>query len=225
MRVAAVCQEADDEGWSEDEGSSDGSRDRSSDGSSSKSSDEGSDEDGDEKKLWREVQGLCIWHGSQKELLDDVWQSLLHDDEEEWIKKMIRLLGSFILHTIGDRPFSSPLIHFLAVLSINEETARLWRAEDYSYMLAGVVYCARVVGVEVLLPSHKRDEQGTAERENFLSKRRELLADGSYSVMSMMLSLLAYGKYIALNTGNEGLVHWSPDWKWLTLRGRRLVIE
>jgi len=232
LRVAAVCREADNQGWSEDEGSSDESNEESSgeDGESSNesSSDESSSDENssDEKKLWKEVRGLCIWHGNQKEMLDEMWQSLQHDDDEaELIKKMIRLLGLFILHTVGDRPFSSPLIHFLAVLGINEDTGRLRRAEDYSYMLAGVVYCARVVGVEVLLPSHKRDEQGTAERENFLEKRREFLADGSYSVISTMLSLLAYGKHIALNTGNEGLVHWSPDRKWLTLRGRRLVIE
>src|SRR4051812_20556474 len=102
---------------------------------------------------------------------------------------------------------------------------RLRKADSYSYMLAGVVYCVRVVAVEVLLPSAERAEQGTAERERFLERRREFLSDGSYSPMSTMLSLLAYSKSIALNKSNEGSVQWSADHKVLFLYGRRLVIN
>ena len=159
-------------------------------------------------------------------MLDEIQQSLsVGEEKSEQVEKMIKLLGSFIFHTVGDRPFSSPLIHFLAVLGIDEETKRLRKAENYSYILAGVVYCTRVIGVEVLLPSHERDEQSAAARENFLEKRGEFLADGSFSVMSTMINLLAYSKSIALSASNEGMVHWGPDRKWLTLRGRRLVIE
>jgi hypothetical protein len=37
-----------------------------------------------------------------------------------------------------------------------------------------------------------------------LKHRENYLADGSYRPMSEALSLLAYGKYIALATGNAG---------------------
>jgi hypothetical protein len=55
--------------------------------------------------------------------------------------------------------------------------------------------------------------------------RRQYLADGSYSLMSIMLSLLAYGKHAALNEGNAGNAYWSPDKKVFYLSGWLIVIE
>jgi hypothetical protein len=48
--------------------------------------------------------------------------------------------------------FENPLLHFLAVLGIDEDTYRLREGNDFSYMLAGIVYCCRVLGVEIILP-------------------------------------------------------------------------
>ena len=42
-------------------------------------------------------------------------------------------------------------------MGIDPEMERLRTAKNYSYMLAGVVYCTRVLGVEALLPSRERD--------------------------------------------------------------------
>jgi hypothetical protein len=49
-------------------------------------------------------------------------------------------------------------VQFLAVLGIDIETKRLCTAKNYLYMLAGIVYCARVLGVEKLLPAIERDK-------------------------------------------------------------------
>ena len=76
---------------------------------------------------------------------------------------MLEFLGSFIFYTVIDRPFSSTLIHFLAILGIDEEMQRLRLANNYSFILAGMVYCMRALGVEVLLSSAYRDEQGEAK--------------------------------------------------------------
>ena len=40
-----------------------------------------------------------------------------------------------------------------------------------------------------------------------------------------MLSLLAYGKYIALNTSNAGSTHWSTDKKILYYHGKPIIIQ
>jgi hypothetical protein len=138
---------------------------------------------------------------------------------------MLQVLASFIFTGIGDDPFSSGLIHFLAVLGIDAAMDRLRTAKNYSYMLAGVVYCTRVIAVEALLPSAKRDGQGDAEREEFLRQRKDFLSDGSYSAMSEMLSLLVYGKFVALNAGSSGNVYWSKDKKTFYLNGRLIVIS
>jgi hypothetical protein len=48
-------------------------------------------------------------------------------------------------------------------------------------MLAGIVYCVQVLGVEKLLPAARRDEQTEKDRDGFLHMRKKYLADGSYS--------------------------------------------
>jgi hypothetical protein len=99
---------------------------------------------------------------------------------------------------------SSGLVQFLAILGIDTETNRLRTAKNYSYMLAGMVYCVRVLGMEKLLPMARRNDQTEEHHDQFLEMRRRYLSDGSYSPMSEMLSLLAYGKHAALNEGNAG---------------------
>ena len=54
--------------------------------------------------------------------------------------------------------FKSAILHFLAVLGIDEEINLLRQANDFSYMLAGVVYCVRVLAVEIILLSTERED-------------------------------------------------------------------
>jgi hypothetical protein len=81
----------------------------------------------------------------------------LHSDDSIRIDILLRLIKSFIFVTIRGDVFSSGLLHFLAVLSIDEEIGRLREANDFSYMLARVVYCTRIFVVEAILPSAERD--------------------------------------------------------------------
>ena len=126
----------------------------------------------------RDARELFPWHGNQRQLAQALL-CLLHSgyDEKAQVAKVIELLGSFIFQEAGDRPFTSGLVHFLAVLGIDEETNRLRVAEDYPYMLAGMVCCTRVLTVECLLPSAQRETQGKLERKMFLQQRRRYLAD------------------------------------------------
>ena len=57
------------------------------------------------------------------------------------------------------------------MLGINSEIDRLRTAKHYSYMLASIVYCVRVLAVEKLLPAAQRDEQTDEDRDRFLAKR------------------------------------------------------
>jgi hypothetical protein len=87
---------------------------------------------------------------------------------EAQLKVLLNMLASFLFTSTGDKLFSSGLVPFLAVLGIDSDTNRLRTAKNYSYMLAGVVYCMRVLSVEHLLPSASRDEQTDEDRERFL---------------------------------------------------------
>ena len=92
-------------------------------------------------------------------------------------------------------------------------------------MLAGVVYCMRVLSVEYLLLSASRDKQTNEDWERFLQHREKYLADGSYSPISEALSLLAYGKHVALAASNAGNAYWSKDKKIFYLHGRPIYIS
>jgi hypothetical protein len=78
---------------------------------------------------------------------------------EAQLEVHLELFALFFFTLTGDKPFSSGLVYFLAVLGINCDTNRLRTAKNYLYMLAGVVYCMRVLSVEHLLLSASRNEQ------------------------------------------------------------------
>jgi hypothetical protein len=53
--------------------------------------------------------------------------------------------------------FKSAILHFLAILRINKEIRQLREANDFSYILASIVYCIRVIAVEIILPLEERE--------------------------------------------------------------------
>jgi hypothetical protein len=73
------------------------------------------------------------------------------------------LLSSFILVLYGNNVFLSRLLYYLAVLGIDTETGRLRTAKNYLYILAGMVYCTRVLLLEYyfLLRSAKNKQRRT----------------------------------------------------------------
>jgi len=87
------------------------------------------------------------------------------------------------------------------------------------------VYCVRVLAVEITLPSTKRENQDEEDDKRFRQVRGEYLANGSYSVISKMLSILAYGKHLAINHGNASAISWSEDRLVLSYRGRPVALS
>ena len=173
----------------------------------------------------KDARELFCWQENQKPLAVQLWVALDGSDREDQMFALLVSLSSFILVLYGNDVFSSGLLHYLAVLGIDTETGRLRTAKNYSYMLAGMVYCTRVLFAGALLPAAQREEQTEEDRNRFLEMRRQYLADGLYSPMSEMISLLAYGKYIGLNAGNSGNANWSEDKKIFYLNGRPIVVE
>ncbi|KAF1922160.1 uncharacterized protein M421DRAFT_10784 [Didymella exigua CBS 183.55] len=129
------------------------------------------------------------------------------------------MLTAFFFALTGSKPLSNRLVYFLTVLGINAELGRLRTAKNYLYMLAGVVYCVRVLSVEKLLPHACRDEQTDEDWQQFLTARKQYLADGLYSLMSETINMLAYSKHVALAAGNAGNAYWSQDKKIFYLHG------
>ena len=80
-----------------------------------------------------------------------------HSDNSIRIDTLLRLIKSFVFITVYRDVFSSRLLHFLAILSINEEIGRLYEANDFLYMLARVVYYIRIFAVKAILLLAERD--------------------------------------------------------------------
>ena len=176
---------------------------------------------------------LFIWTPEQtttieklSEILETEWDEEDESQTEQMVACMLDFCRTLIFFQFAGSEFESGLVHFCAVLAIDEEAKKLRRASDYSYMVAGVIYCARILAAEMLLPASEREEQKRVEvRENFLEQRRRWLTSGSGTPMSTLLTWLAYGKYIALNTGNAGAVAWSKDKQVLIYRGFRMELS
>ena len=201
----------------------------SSDSSDGSSDDSSSDEDHAHGRAkvdpMKDAREMFPWQGRQKELAGHLWRGLDGDDQAGCMANLREMVGNFILTPYVRSPFESGLVHFAAVLGFDPEARRLRSAKHYSYLVAGVIYCMRVLGVELLLPSAERECQGEVEREEYLEGRRQRLVDGSFSPMSQLLSLLAYGKYIAMNSGSAGNAFWSEDRKVFHLNGRPIVVQ
>lgn len=164
----------------------------------------------------RDARRLFPWNDRLEKAVENVWTSLLLEGEpssvqDAQIKTMVELGEVLLFRKVWNDRFDSAMLHFMAVMGVDEENGRLRDGNDYSYMIAGLVYVARIVAAEFLLPSLEREHQGEVEFKAFLEQRKEYLADGSMSVMGEMLSLLAYGKTIAKNFHAQGKVRWTHD--------------
>ncbi|KAI9833801.1 MAG: hypothetical protein M1819_003536, partial [Sarea resinae] len=153
---------------------------------------------------------LCRWLRSEKRTkvhpkplgwlqTAEAQESLkLDSDEALQVDQVLAFSQALIFDPLLVDPFDSALVYFLAVLSIDPLTKRLHTATSYSYQLARVVYCMQVIRVKVLLPAAAQERQGRAKQKRFLGQRKIFLADGSLTLISTMISLLAYA-----NTGWE----------------------
>jgi hypothetical protein len=121
----------------------------------------------------KDARELFTWKGNQKALAMQLWLMLDDSDATAQMSALLNSLASFILTDYGNDETSTGLVQYLAVLGIDTQTNRLRTAKNYSYMLAGVVYCARVLSVEKLLPAAQRDKQTEAERDHFLEMRKK----------------------------------------------------
>ncbi|KAF1359099.1 hypothetical protein EJ07DRAFT_32587, partial [Lizonia empirigonia] len=168
----------------------------------------------------KDARELFTWTDEQKGCAIRLWDALGGGERGTQMDALLKSIGSFIFTKYHPEALSTGLMQFLAVLGIDSDTGRLRTAKHYSYMLAGMVYCVRVIGAEELLPGGQRNTQTEQGRDRFVEMRHKYLADGTFTPMSAMISMLAYGKHVALTTGNSGNAYWSADKRTFYLTGR-----
>jgi hypothetical protein len=175
--------------------------------------------------VYKDARRLYPWHGDQRHLLKRVRDSIEDGwDEKAQLDALLKFYNSLIFQHVRGDTFQSAILHFLAVLGIDTQARRFRSANDFSYTLAGVLYCIRVIAVETILPSDERETQNDSDDERFRHTRDTFLADGTYSVVSKLLSLLAYGKHVAMNHNNAGSVSWSDDRMEMSYKGNPISV-
>jgi hypothetical protein len=120
---------------------------------------------------------------------------------------LLNLLALFILTDYSNNKLLTSLMQYLAMLGIDTQTNCLRTAKNYLYMLASVVYCTRVLAVKKLLPAVERKDQIKEHCNQFLDMRKKYLANSLYSLISAIISLLAYSKHAVINKGNASNIY------------------
>ena len=116
---------------------------------------------------------------------------------------MLALSISFILQSLkGFDQFDSPMVHFAAVLGIDEEGSRLQRGAECSFIMAGFLYCIRVIFLEYTLPAATRGEQTRDDIDRFLALQEKYIVVGGYCPTGFIIKWLGYGKTISMQSGN-----------------------
>lgn len=175
--------------------------------------------------VYQDARRLFPWQEGQMEIVARLWEAIRTGQSARQKRKvLLEFLETVIFQYVRGTGFSNVLLHFLAVLGINEQTRRLRAANDFSYMLGGVVYCVRLVAIEIIMPKESRRTESKADDKRFLKLRSKHLADGSFSAMAHMVSLLAYSKHIALNHTNAGAISWSRDGREMQYRGQPISL-
>ncbi|UPX10345.1 uncharacterized protein EKO05_0001009 [Ascochyta rabiei] len=138
---------------------------------------------------------------------------------------LLKSISSFIFTKYHPKALSTGLMQFLAVLGINPDTGRLRTAKHYSYMLAGMVYCVQVIRAKKLLPGGQRNTQTEQDRNCFIKMRHKYLADGTFTLISAIISMLAYRKHVALIASNLGNAYWSADKQIFYLTSQQIKVS
>ena len=167
-------------------------------------------QDIDETKDTRE---LFPWTLAQRHCTKILYNTMCDNNQPQQtkIEAMRRFFSQFIFHKVGGDKFYSALIHFMAVLGIDEENCRLKELINFSYILAGLTQDMRVLGTKLLLLAAKWERQlnEPSQAERFLEQRQEYLSNGGGTPMSELINLLAYRKYVVLNSSNVAMITWS----------------
>ena len=85
----------------------------------------------------------------------------------------------------------------------------------------------RVLGAELLLLAAKRERQlnEPSWAKRFLEWWREYLSDGGGTPMSELINLLAYRKYVALNSSNAATITWSRNKDTIFYKGIAITLS
>ena len=145
------------------------------------------------------------------------------EDEEAIDARVLDLSASFIKHSDYDGK-RSILLHFAAVMGVDATKNTYKLPNQYGSIVAGLIYCVRLLLFEHTLPAASRKEL-TDPLWELQRVRKKWLVDGEPSPFHTMNNLLAYCRGVGYDEGAVPRVQWSGDNQTMYYHGKPLAIE
>ena len=175
-------------------------------------------------RQWELIERVTGWLDEEDEVMEE-------EEKEEWQQQLDQDVFEFCIGSLKQKvPFKvyiNPLLHFAAVLGINERGLRWKQAKDYTGQLAGIIWCARVLMLEHIFKDESEEpEEITVDMvERFKEEYRIWLADGSNTPFSTMLRWMSYGKGFRTKEGGAAKVLWEEEGETLRYLGQRIEVQ
>jgi hypothetical protein len=122
--------------------------------------------------------------------------------------------------------YDSPLMHYLAVRGFDAESKSFRASFFYTPILAGVLWIARLVLLEVAVPASpwpRLGLQGKAEIDSIPVRIHQIrtahLCEGSFGPVSSILTQLAMGKKNNTTHDTPSNIHWAEDFQTIYFGG------
>jgi hypothetical protein len=127
--------------------------------------------------------------------------------DREWAREAAQLatllafIETFVFSKVYHESFDCPTVRFLAVLGIDEEDDRLRTDNDYSYHVAGLVYCFRVFALEAILPPTYSSI--LSETRSFFGRILKFSTCGTLKCVASLTKNLKRGAFFGREMGRE----------------------
>jgi hypothetical protein len=127
--------------------------------------------------------------------------------------------------------YESPLMHYLAIRGVDEQSKTLRAAFFYTPILAGALWINRLIMLEVAIPleewpaiglESKAQVESVPDRIHALRKKH--LCEGSFSPTASVLSQLAMGKHFNKLHISPANIHWSEDEQTIYYKGEGIEL-
>ena len=158
------------------------------------------------------------------------------DDDSTLDTAVFRLILRLITqNTTQLARYEPPVMHYLAVRSIDPETKGFYPSFRYTPYLAHMICIIRLLILESTLSEQGWPEIGIQSRKELGAvaeavadsvqlARKGFLCEGSYSPASSILSQLAYGQKLNRNHSSEANIFWSDDRQTVHLDGKGVAM-
>jgi len=117
------------------------------------------------------------------------------------------------------------LVYYSGILGFNKEGGTWRQPEHYTNILAGILWCMRVLVLEYALPTGSRDRLAQEEitpLQRFKLVRDEFLVEETECPFATLHTLMNYGFILAKDAIGKTGVNWSADRELLYIRGHEI---